>query len=109
MIGEVLLCALLAAALLVLLWLLCAQVLLPIRTKNTFVLLLARGDGAGLEQDCRAYLLLRNVGAIRRPLLLIDDGLTDEGRRLAEQLTELDSRILLCRMEELGGVLRRDI
>jgi hypothetical protein len=83
MILEICLCALAAAAVLVLLWLLCAQFLLPVRTKNVYLLLLGRADGETLEQDCRAYLLLKNAGVIQRPLIIVDDGLNSDGQRLA--------------------------
>lgn len=101
MLLEILLCALAAAAMLTLLWLLCAQFLLPIRTKNVWLLLRGCGDGDTLEQDCRAYLLLRTAGAIKRPLVIVDDGLNEEGRLLAERLTELDGDIRFCGWDEL--------
>ena len=101
MLWEILLCALAAALILGLLWLLLAQFLLPIRAKEAFLVLLGQGDGENLEQNCRAYLLLRSAGMLRRPLLLVDDGLSEEGLALARQLTLLDSSILLCRFADL--------
>lgn len=103
MIAEILLCAVAAALVLTLLWLLCAQLLLPIRSKNAVLLLRGSGDGETLEQDCRAYLLLRSIGAFARPLCIVDDGLSDEGRKLAEQLLTLDANIHLCRMEDISA------
>ena len=101
MLLEILICALAAAAVLVLLWLLCAQFLLPVRTKNVWMLLVGQGDGATLEQDCRAYLLLKTAGALCRPLVIVDESLSEEGRSLAERLTSLDGSIRLCTWEEL--------
>lgn len=106
MILEICLCALAAAAVLVLLWLLCAQFLLPVRTKNVYLLLLGRADGETLEQDCRAYLLLKNAGVIQRPLIIVDDGLNSDGQRLAGELTRLDSAITLCPRDSLEEILK---
>lgn len=105
MLWNILLCAGLAAAVLALLWLLCAQFLLPIRAKNVWLVLVGRGSGETLEQDCRAYGMLKTAGALHRPLLLIDAGLNAEGRALAERLTTIDPAILLCEREELPRIL----
>ena len=96
MLLEILFSALAAAALLGLLWLLLAQLLLPIRAKDACLVLFGRSDGDDLEQNCRGYLLLRHIGALDAPLFLIDDGLSAEGRKLAMQLTELDESIRFC-------------
>ena len=101
MVGEILLCALGAAAVLGLLWLLLAQLLLPMQTKQSFLVLPCRGDGETVEQDCRAYLLLRSIGALQQPLLLVDSGLSEEGKRLAGLMTTLDPSIELCQAQAL--------
>lgn len=106
MVGEILLCALGAAAVLVLCWLLLARLLLPMQTKQSFLVLPCRGDGDTMEQDCRAYLLLRSIGALQQPLLLVDSGLSEEGRRLAGLMTTLDPSIELCQPQALQARLR---
>ena len=106
MLLEILFCALAAAALLGLLWLLLAQLLLPIRAKDACLVLLGRGDGEGLEQNCRGYLLLKTAGALSAPLYLVDDGLSEEGLALAKQLTMLSGSIRLCPLDALQTLLK---
>lgn len=108
MIWTVLLCALCAAGLLTAVWLLAAAFLLPVRDNHTYMVLLASGDAEHLEQQCRAYLLLNTIGAIRRPLLLTDDGLTREGRAAAECLARDHAQIRLCTRAELGDLLHTE-
>lgn len=106
MLLNVLLCALLAALLLAGLWLLCARFLLPVRAKDVFMVLAAQGSGETLEQQCRAWLLLKNAGILQRPLLIADLGLDTEGRCLAQVLLQLDEEITLCRAEDLPALLK---
>ena len=105
--GTILLCALLTAALLLLACLGLAWLLLPLRPGRCVCLLLGEGDGADLEQACRACLFLRGLGLLRQPLVVVDLGLSEAGRRLAEALTRLDDSILLLSREELSAWLAR--
>ncbi len=104
----ILLCALCTVALLAGVWLLAAFFLLPVRDNDTYMLLLAAGSGARLEQQCRAYLLLNGLGAIRRPLLLVDQSLTEEGRAAAKLLAQDHAQILLCTLAELEEILHTE-
>lgn len=108
MILNILLCALCAAGLLAALWLLAAVLLLPVRDDNTYMVLLASGDAERLEQQCRAYLLLHTIGAIRRPLLVVDDGLSREGRAAARLLAQDHVQIRLCTLAELEETLHTE-
>lgn len=81
-----LLCILAAFLTLLLVFVIRALVLLPVESGDFLLLLSARGDGEALEQRCRTYLFLQGLGVLRRDLIIIDRGLTPEGRRLAEQL-----------------------
>ncbi len=80
------------AALGCLLW---ARLLLPLRMEDMIALLPGSGDGARLEQNVRACLLLKRWGILRQNVWIIDQGLTEEGRRVAARLTGLDSTIRL--------------
>ena len=106
MIWNIIICALAAAGLLAAVWLVCAKYLLPIRTKDAFLVLAARGRGEALEQQCRAYLLLKNAGILQRPLLIVDLGLDTEGRCLAQLLKGMDGQISVCRAQELCRILQ---
>ena len=102
---QILLCAALTLLLLGLGWGLRAVCLLPVTGKQLCMVLSARGDGESLEQQCRAYLLLRSFGLLRRPLVLVDAGLSEQGLRLAELLSGQDENILLCKPQELLQIL----
>ena len=81
-----LICILAAFFALLIVFALRALVLLPVESENFLLLLSARGNGENLEQRCRTYLFLQGLGVLRRDLIIVDRGLTAEGRRLAEQL-----------------------
>lgn len=83
-----------------LLW---SRLLLP-PEEDLILLLRARGDGAGLEQSLRACLLLRRRGLLRPRIILWDQGLDPEGRRLAERLAERWS----CELVRSPAALRRE-
>jgi len=80
---------------------------LPLQGCRLYTVVLARGDASTLEGHVRGFCLLRSWGALRAPLIIADDGLTDEGRRLAEALTRLDRNIILCPASGLPEILRK--
>lgn len=108
MIWSILLCALCTVGLLTAIWLLAAACLLPVRDNDTYMVLPACGDGERLEQQCRAYLLLNTVGAIQRPLLVADNGLTEQGKTVARLLASDHAQIRLCSFAELEGILHTE-
>lgn len=108
MVLYILLCAFCTVALLTAVWLLAALLLLPVRDEDTYMLLLAEGSGERLEQQCRAYLLLNGIGAIRRPLLIVDRSLTREGRLTASLLARDHAQIRLCTPEEFETILHTE-
>ena len=105
MFWTVLLCALCTAGILAAVWLIAAALLLPVRDDETYMVLLASGDGERLERQCRTYLLLNSLGAIRRPLFVTDCGLTREGRAVAAMLAQDHAQLRLCTAAELGELL----
>lgn len=109
MLWNILLCALCTVGLLAAIWLLAAAVLLPVRDSETYLVLLASGDGTKLERQCRSYLLLNGLGALRRPLYLTDCALTQEGRAAAAMLAEDHPQIQLCTLAELEERLHTEI
>lgn len=94
MLWNCLLCGALTVTLPVLACLVLAHLLLPLQAEDLIALLPARGNGAHLERSVRACLLLRRWGILRQDILIVDQGLTREGRSLALQLEKLDGAIL---------------
>lgn len=64
-----------------------------------------QGDGAGLEEQVHALRHLREEQGIFGAILLVDCGLSEEGRKLAELLSRGDRWVAVCRPEEVGGYL----
>jgi len=109
MLLEILLCAALTVLLLGACWAAAAVCLLPVTGKELCVVLSAFGSGSSLEQQCRAYLLLKRFGILRRPLYMTDMGLSEQGRLLAERLTGLDESIRLCEAGELLNLIQNGV
>lgn len=102
---ELLLGALLTAAVILLTGLVLGWLLLPLRPFGLWSVLTATGDGADLEQTCYAWLFLRRLGIFRQRLILLDFGLSAEGRAIAEALTNLSPEICLSDPAGLETIL----
>ncbi len=77
----------------------------PERRVETAALLPARGDGGGLEEQVAALeALRREQGAFGR-VLLVDCGLSEEGRRRAELLARERRWVTLCARDQVGEQL----
>ena len=96
MLKTILLCVLIPLALLWPAILIPARLLLPPCPDGLYTVLLASGSGDRLEQQCRAWLLLRRFGLIRQSLLIVDAGLNAEGQAIAAHLAALSPSIILC-------------
>lgn len=56
----------------------------------------ARGDGAGLEQTVRGALWLRDCAGGRCAVVIVDCGLNEQGRALAQLLADREPEVWLC-------------
>lgn len=101
MVGEIVICALAAAGVLLVVWALAAALLLPAR--EDCVLLAASGDAEDLQQRVRSYGFLRDTGLTRTRVLIVDCGLSERGRQAAERLADGDG-VQLCNETELTEV-----
>lgn len=101
MLWKLLLGGLLAAASAALFGLLRRRLLLPLRAEDAVLLLPARDGAENLEQRLRACRLLARWGLVEGAPVILDLGLSDEGRALAERLADaLDAG--LCAPDELS-------
>lgn len=98
MIGEICICALASAGILLVIWALTASLLLP--AQEDFVVLCARGDAGALEMRVRSYRFLRDSGLLQAELVVVDCGLTARGRAAAERLCVPGSGAALCSRRE---------
>ena len=70
---------------------------------------LSQFDAGALEQAVRAWRQLADGGLSTQRLLVVDCGLTPDGRALAERLCAQDARLALCTAEKLGIIVRLGI
>ncbi len=83
--------------------------LLPLdRESDILAVVEARGDGAKLEQSVRSLLWLRHLGFWRGRLVIADEGLDQEGRRLARLLCANTGEVSLCKPEGLPQLIAKD-
>lgn len=66
---------------------------------NAWAVLRAYGDGNELEQSLRKLSRLQQIQGV----ILADCGLTEQGRSIANELTEQSSNVLICPWSELGA------
>lgn len=78
----------------------------PERRKSGVVALLpAAGGGEGLEEQVKTLRALRGEQELFGMVLLVDCGLTEEGRKLAKLLCRQDRWVSLCRQDEVAEFL----
>lgn len=75
------------------------------RRQGAAALIPAQGDGETLEQQVHALQMLRREQGVFGMILLVDCGLSDEGRKLAQLLVREDRWTALCRADEIAGYL----
>lgn len=68
-------------------------------------LLPAQGDGERLEEQLRVLQALRQEQGLFGRALLVDCGLNEEGRRLADALARKHRWVVLCERDEVGKYL----
>ena len=105
---EIFLSLLTAFGLLSLGWLAFGRLLFPVGGEGCWAVIPARGNGDGLEQAVTGMLWLRGGGLMRGPILLVDCGLDDEGRAVADALCLREPEISLCHITELPGRVMRE-
>lgn len=85
------------------LWSLVRPVLfVPPQQKNAVALISARGDGNDLEAQVRALVLLRGKHGVVSEILLVDCGLSEEGKALCRLLARQYRRVALITMDDIA-------
>ena len=77
----------------------------PERRREIGLVLPAQGDGEHLAEQVRSLGALRREQGIFGPVLLVDCGLTEEGRKLCALLAKKDRFVSVCTREEVPGYL----
>ena len=86
MIWQVVACVLATAGLILFCWCLIGSFLLPVAGRNLTAVYMAGKDSSDLEQTVQSFSWLRGTGMIEMPLKIVDCGMDEETRHLAERL-----------------------
>ena len=81
--------------------LLYGQMLRPHSDQGTLTVVWGVGAGEGLERHVRSLMWQQECGLLRSAVMVVDDGLNEEGRALAIQLAGRYPALTLCTREEL--------
>lgn len=73
------------------------------RRQRAAALIPAQGDGECLEAQVRALEELRREQGVFEMVLLVDCGLSEEGRKLSELLVKRNRWVALCQKDEIAG------
>ena len=77
----------------------------PPRRQDAVALICARGNGGDLEAQVRALTLLRNEQGMVGEILLVDCGLSEEGRTLCRLLSREHRRVSLVAPDDIPTYL----
>lgn len=96
-----------ALGLLYLAWILFGKMLAPVGKPGApmYIVVRGEGEGAGLEHTVNTLIWMRGKERTQCPLLLVDAGLNEEGRKLATLLLKRWPEIQLCKPEDLVNYL----
>ena len=90
-------------------WLLFAHWLLPAGGGEENVTVVpGRGDGVRLDRTIQSLLFLRRNGLYRGSIVILDDGLDEQGRAMARLLCANGVGLLLCSREELARMITKE-
>lgn len=76
------------------------------RRQTAVALIPAQGDGEGLEWQVRALEHLHKEQCLLGTVLLVDCGLSEEGRQVAQLLARERRWVAVCGKEDIGGYLQ---
>ncbi len=78
---------------------------LPGIKRHLTAVLSVQGDCAELEQEVNSLVLLHRECGIQGNILLLDCGLSDEGRRICRLLTKLHASVILCDRNDIETLI----
>lgn len=108
MILTIVIAALAASGMLLIVWLFFDALLSPEETKDSFYVVLLKGDAALVQQTMRAALRQREWQGLRATLIFVDDGIDCEGQFAAELLLRRREDAFLCSRSQLPEMIRTE-
>lgn len=103
---EVILSLLAVVGLLSLSWLLLGHILTPAGNGETVSLVPGQGDGEDLEQAVRGLLWLRGGGLLTGSVVIVDCGLSPEGRAIAAALCVREPGVEVWPLSQLSVYIK---
>ena len=97
----------LSVGILLIMWCLTGLLLMPVFSEQMVTVYYVRGEGKRMESSVRGFSWFRDSGQEDGKLLLVDCGLTEEGRRSALALQNQYPWVEYCTWEKLGEYLCR--
>ena len=76
-------------------WLVLGRLVMPQEPGEWLSVLAAQGDGETLEQSVRGLIWLRCAGVATGTIVILDRGLSPEGKRLAQALCQKEGGVVL--------------
>lgn len=95
-----------AGGLLALAWLLYGKLLAPTVGERIFAVVTAKGAGEQLEHEVSGLLWLRGGGMGKFFIIIVDDGLDQDGLGIAAALLKRESGIFFCPAGRLETCIR---
>ena len=108
MVLTIVIAALAASGMLLIVWLFFDALLSTKETKNTFYVVLLKGNASLVQQTMRAALRQREWQGLRATLVFVDDGIDCEGQFAAELLLRRRENALLCSRSQLSEIIRTE-
>lgn len=103
---EMIVAFLATGGLLCLCWVLFGRLLAPVAGDSVCAVVRSSGAGERLEHDVSGLLWLRAGGLCKSAIVIMDEGLDDEGLAIAAALMKREADIRLCKPEELERCVR---
>lgn len=106
-VGAVIICILSALGLSAFIWSIVGAFFLPIRSSDEcriHIILNAKGSGGGLQHQITSLDWITDAGFLEFDTVILDSGLDEEARSIAETLTRRDN-VSLCEPSDLFYML----
>lgn len=98
---EMIVAFLATGGLLFLCWVLFGRLLAPVAGDNVCAVVRSSGAGEHLEHDVSGLLWLRAGGLCKPAIVILDEGLDDDGLAIATALMQRETGIRLCKPVDL--------
>ena len=108
MILTIVIAALAASGMLLILWLVFDALLSAKETKDSFYVVLLKGNAAQVQQTMRSALRQREWQGLRATVVFVDEGIDCEGQLAAELFLRRRENAILCSRSQLTEIIRTE-